>query len=112
MPDYRYTDKNFETRLAPCVYSVEDLDLSDFGLPGLSFTGDLHIDIDDSSGDDEWYIESATACAESLGHRYVTYSFKSVTQLERDIFRAIELAVCADKNLCDLIRDECKEHGL
>lgn len=108
MPDYRYTHKEFETELSPCVYSIEDLDLTEFGFPGLSFTGDLNIDIDDSSGEYEWYIESATA---PVGDRYVTYSVKSITQFERDIFRAIEQAVCKDKNLCDLINEAAREEA-
>lgn len=94
--------------LGPCVFAVEYLDLTDYGLPGLSFTGDLHIDIDQSSGEDEWYIECATA---ATGGAYHVYSYKSSNPLDCAIFRAIDMAVSKDSHLCDCIRDECKEHA-
>ncbi len=54
-----------------CVYEVEGLDLSEFGLPGLSFTGELHIEPDPYTGDEDWYISEATT---TVGNRIHSYS--------------------------------------
>lgn len=108
MPDYRYTCNIAPDELGPCVYPVEDLDLSAHGLPGIVFTGDLHIDIDNSSGDDEWYIEYASA--ELPDGSYKVYKYTS-NLVDAAVFDAIVKAACADQHRCDCIRDECREHA-
>lgn len=53
-----------------CVYEVEGLDLSEFGLPGLSFTGELHIEPDAYTGNEDWYIAEATTTVGGRIHSY------------------------------------------
>lgn len=96
--------------LEACVYPLEDLDLSPYGLPGMVFNGELQIEIDHSSGDDEWYIDCATASKPD--GTYHTYGYdKPAEILDGLVFRVIEKAVWSDRHLCDLIRDACKEHA-
>ncbi len=84
--------------LAPCVFPVEELCL-DAVLAGVMFNGELQIEVEDN----DWYIESVTAT-----------NAKGVTQVYRfghPIFEAVTTVVIADKNLCDLILDDCVEHA-
>lgn len=113
MSDYRYPHEDARINLGPCLYEVECLDLSDFGFPGLSFSGHLHIEIDSSLGDDDWYLECATAAGPNGSHKLYALKDKKSAEpsFEHDMFSAIERAVLADKRLCDFIYDMCKEHA-
>lgn len=79
------------------VYTVEALDLSAHGMPGFAFTGDLHIEPDDTPGVLDWWIDDIVA----LGG----------FPLQPEPYECIRRAVMADKRLCDFITDACIEHG-
>lgn len=85
------------TRYGAHVFSVENIDLSDYGMPGFSFTGDLHIEPDDTPGVLDWCI--ADICA---------LSGCAVTTFQGFVVRK---AVMADKRLCEWITEACIEHG-
>jgi hypothetical protein len=84
-------------RMGAHVYTVEALDLSAHGMPGFAFTGDLHIEPDDTPGvEGEWLIEDIRAPDGSspiTGYPYIA------------------AAVLADARLCDFITEASYEHG-
>lgn len=81
-----------------CAYEVEDLQLASAGLAGLSFTGTLEIDPDDSLGGTDWYIAGAWADG-------VIYNKKQ----NAEIFSAICKAVDKDQSLYHDIADMARE---
>jgi len=83
-------------KYGPCAYEIDDLALDAGGLPGLTFSGTLSIEPDDTLENEDWYI----FCAWADGTTY------------RDgiIFSAIVKAVAADRNLCDFIGEFSREH--
>jgi hypothetical protein len=84
-------------RMGAHVYSVEALDLSAHGMPGFAFTGDLHIEPDDTPGVEDWHIEDITAPG---GY-----------PLPPEPYEAVRAAVMADKALCADILQACYYHG-
>jgi hypothetical protein len=96
------------TKFIACSYEVEALDLTAFGFPGMSFTGEVHIEPDYTLDDEEWYIESATAFYED-GETSMIYRSRSENDVDRVIFSAIRAAVLADRRLCDRIDDKAME---
>lgn len=84
-----------DPRYGAHVFTVEDLDLSEHGMPGFAFTGDLHIEPDDTPGVLDWYIAEIRAPDGSTAMHDT----------------AIIRAVLADAHLCDLITEACIEHG-
>ena len=85
-----------------CVYEVEQLDLSEFGLPGLSFTGELHVEPDPHTGCEDWYISEATTTVAGRTHAYAGKSA---------VFQAILKAVRDNDFLCSDILYVSREHA-
>lgn len=88
------------------VHEVEDLDLSARGFPGFSFTGELAIEPDDTTNNEDWYIASVHA-PNPDGKTYATYTHKS----HPDLFNAICEAVVNDSRLFDIITETAREHA-
>lgn len=82
-----------ERRLAPCRYTVEDLDLSAHGMPGFAWTGDIYIEPDDTPAIHDWYVVDT----------------KPHTPAKA--FECIRAAVMADDRLCDFITEASYEAG-
>ena len=80
-------------RLAACVYTVEDLDLSKHGMPGFSWAGDLYIEPDPTPAIHDWYVVDTTP------------------HVPAKAFECIRAAVMADKWYCDAITDASYEAG-
>lgn len=91
-------------------YEVEALDLTAFGFPGLSFTGEIHIEPDHTLDNEDWYIESATAFYAD-GETTIIYRHRSEDVVNRTIFHAIRAAVLADQRLCGRIDDAAREQA-
>ena len=87
-------------RMGAHVYNVEDLDLTAWGFPGVTFAGSVGIDIDD---DDAWYVDAVHALdGQGKIHEYETY---------QGIGEAIAAALYADAHHSQLIEDACWYHG-
>lgn len=93
-------------KCGPCIFEIEDLDLTASGFPGLSFAGDLSIEPDDSLDNEDWYIEAAHA-TNSDGKTFTIYNGRTHPAL----FSAICEAVITDRDLCDIITETAREHG-
>ncbi len=89
-------------------YEVEGIDLTAFGFPGMSFTGEIHVEPDYTLDNEEWFIESATAFYED-GKTTIIYRHRSEDAVNRAIFHAVRAAVLADRRLCDRIDDAARE---
>ena len=81
-----------------CAYEVEALPLAAGGLAGVTFTGTLEIDPDESLGGADWYIAGAWADG-------VIYSSKQ----NAEIYNAICKAVNKDSSLYSDISDMARE---
>ena len=80
-------------RLAACVYTVEDLDLSQHEMPGFSWTGDVYIDPDPTPAIHDWCVVDTKPHAPPKA------------------FECIRAAVMADDRLCDFITEASYEAG-
>lgn len=80
---------------AHCTFEVQDLDLSDRGFPGLSFSGVLHIERDEY---DCWYIDQATAVNPHNG-KEVSYKPHHLAPFNRALYAAIEAAAVNDRSI-------------
>lgn len=88
------------------IETIEDLDLTDFGLPGIVFNGELHIEADTSIQCEDWYIDKAigfNADGKTIGGYSDTKN--------QIIFVAIKKAVLANHKLCDWIAETSREHA-
>jgi hypothetical protein len=84
------------------VYNVEDLDLTAWGFPGVTFAGSVDIDIE-GDDDDAWYVGAVHALdGQGKIHEY---------ELHRGIGEAIVAALYADARHSQLIEDACWYHG-
>lgn len=83
-------------KCGPCVYEMEDLDLSEGGLPGLVFWGTLDIEPTDDGLD--WFIERATALNNSSGV-YTVYDEKHNAAIFHAIVKAVNATPCAYKHI-------------
>ena len=71
-------------------------------LAGVTFSGELQIEID-AIDEDDWYIEYVTATnAKGETRDYLP---------GHPIFEAVSAVVMADAGLCDLILESCIEHA-
>ena len=87
--------------LAPCVFLVEELCL-DCSLAGVTFSGELHIEID-ADDENDWYIEYVTATnAKGYTQSYLP---------GHPIFHGVCAAVYASVRIRDQIYDSCVEHA-
>lgn len=110
MPDYRYTSNVSTPKCGSCVYVIEHLDLTDFGFPGLSFSGDLAIEPDDTLNNEDWYIQEVYATNPGRIN-YITFRYNSLNPFHRDLYQAIVKAVAADEDLRDRITDASRENA-
>jgi hypothetical protein len=89
-------------RMGAHVYHVEDLDLSAWGFPGVTFEGDVDIDIE-GDDDDAWYIGAVHALdGGGRVHQYDTH---------QGVGEAVVAALYADTRHSQLIEDACWYHG-
>lgn len=100
-----YLDKT--PKCGSCTYEVEQLDLTDFGFPGISFTGELGIEPDDTLENEDWYVYEAYATNPD-GRSYTVFRYNSLHPFHRDLYQAIVKAVAADNNLRDYITDKSR----
>ena len=89
-----------EKTMGAHVYNVEGgVDLTAFGFPGLTFEGDVDVEIDGH----DWYVESVHARdARGNIHRYA---------VNQPLGEAIAEAIYADTFHSQLILDACWYHG-
>ena len=88
-----------------CDFEIDDLDLTSVGFPGLSFTGSVSIEPDESVGGTEWYIDRIYAL-NADGCSHTRYSVNSPISFHRGLAEAIEKAVVKDKDYFDLITEK------
>lgn len=90
-------------RMGAHVYRVDGgVDLTAWGYPGLTFEGDVDIDIEGDEHDG-WYVGAVHALdAKGNTHEY---------DLHQGIGEAVVNAIYADKYHCQLIEDACWYHG-
>ena len=92
-----------EKRMGAHVYNVEGgVDLTPWGFPGVTFEGDVDIDIE---GDEQnaWYVGAVHALdAKGNTHHY---------DLNQGIGEAVVAALYADTFHSQLIEDACWYHG-
>jgi hypothetical protein len=85
------------TELKSCFYLVVDLDLTAGGYPGLSYTGTLQIEPDDSLSGEDWYIYKAwTKGNLAYGKNFLPEIFAAICKavdknrdIEEDIWRMV-----------------------
>lgn len=88
------------------IHTIEDLDLTNFGLPGMTFSGELHIEADTSMHCEDWYVDYA------IGYNADGKEVGSYSQtLNGSIFAAITKAVYKNDKLCDMIWETSREHA-
>jgi hypothetical protein len=88
------------------IHTIEDLDLTNFGLPGMTFNGDLHIEADTAMHCEDWYLDRA------IGFNLDDKTIGSYSDtLNPVIFAAISKAVYKDDKLCDIIWETSREHA-
>jgi len=88
------------------IHTIEDLDLTDFGMPGIVFNGELHIEADTSIQCEDWYLDRAIGF-NADGKVVGSYS----ESRHPTIFAAITKAVYKDDKLCDIILETSREHA-
>jgi hypothetical protein len=94
------------TRCGSYIETIEDLDLTNYGLPGMTFNGELHIEADTSIQCEYWYIDRALGF-NADGKVIGTYS----ETMNVMIFKAITEAVYKNLKLCDIITENSREHA-
>lgn len=98
------------SKCAPYIQTVEELDLTPHGFPGMTFSGELSIEADDTNENEDWYIEAVHA-TNADGKTYTTFSPRSKSAVYREIFFAVRKAVFSDGHLCDIILETSREHA-
>lgn len=90
-------------RMGAHVYHVEGgVDLTPWGFPGVTFEGDVDVDIE-GEDQDQWYISDVKALdAKGYVHSY---------DMHQGIGEAVAAALYADAFHSSLIEDCCWYHG-
>ena len=93
-------------RMGAHVFEVEYVDLSEHGYPGLSFSGWIDVEVDNSDAP-EWFIDGAHAVDPHDPRKGARHYLPG----DKALGTAIKEAVLHDARLCELIEDACYYHG-
>ena len=93
-------------RMGAHVFEVEYVDLSEHGYPGLSFSGWIDVEVDNSDAP-TWFIGGAHATDPTDPKGGV----ERYAPNDNALGTAIAMAVNDDARLCELIEDACYYHG-
>ncbi len=90
-------------RMGAHVYHVEGgVDLTAWGFPGVTFEGDVDVDIEGDE-QDMWYVSAVHALdAKGNTHHY---------DMHQGVGEAVVAALYADKFHSEMIEDACWYHG-
>ena len=97
---------SFSSICGSYVHSIKDLDLTNYGLPGVTFNGDLYIKFNSGTPIGNWFPHYA------IGYNSEKKQMCAYSQgFHPTIFAAISKAVYKNAKLCEIILETSREHA-